>query len=130
MPTPTFSELNDASQCGQYFQDLSTVADLPTACRLTRNFRTLYPNFAKGFVIDKKVLTDLLAQNGGNISGIKFYIGFDTNSVFFTAVAVATVGINYDDFSIPTSEASSTYSILGEVRPCPIHCGKSNALNS
>lgn len=130
-----FNEINDPEQCPLYFSTLAAYPDLSTAANLTRAFRTTpnYSMYAKGFVIDIGTIRDLISQNGRNISGIKLYLGINVlgaGQSEFKAVAVATIGTNYEDFGIPLSSADPCGAILGEGRPCPIHCGPTNALNS
>lgn len=105
---------------------------LEFAAQCALNFRGSLSNYAKGFFIEKKVIEDLLAQNGGDITGIRIYMGLDntTQPVKLVAAAVATTGVNDDDFDIPENPTDPTNAIIAETRPCPIHCAKSNALNS
>jgi hypothetical protein len=127
-----FIDVVEEAQCPLYFATLAAFENLSTAASLTRAFRTApgYSAFAKGFVIDIGTVKDLINQNGGqDISGIKIYMGIE-NPTTFKAVAVATVGINYDDYGIPSSHSDPCGAILGEARPCPVSCGKNNALNS
>lgn len=130
---PTFNEVTKADQCPLYFATLAAYSDLPTAANYTRAFRNHagYSLFAKGFVIDIGTLNDLISQNGGKISGIKVYMGIDTTTSpnTFKAVAVATVGANYDDYGVPLKPSDACGVILGEGRPCPEWCGADNALN-
>lgn len=126
-----FNEVNDTAQCPLYFATLAAFSDLSTAAGLTRAFRTApgYSDYARGFVIDIGTIKDLINQNQRDISGIKIYMGIDSATQSFKAVAVATVGANYDDYNIPERISDPCGAILGEGRPCPIHCGKDNALN-
>ena len=127
-----FNEVTEQDQCPLYFATLAALPDLPTAANLTRAFRTapVYSLYARGFVIDSGTIRDLINQNRGNISGIKIYMGIDSATSTFKAVAVATVGSNYDDWGIPSNQTDPCGSILGEGRPCPVSCGNANALNS
>jgi hypothetical protein len=89
----------------------------------------MYPNYAKGFVIDIETIKELINQNPSKVTGIKLYMGLDSN-LTFKAVAVATVNAVYDDFNIPLLSTETSNAILGEARPCPYECGKDNALNN
>lgn len=105
------------------------IPNLPTAAQFALNFRTTYPQCAKGYLISKQDILDLLAQNNGNTSGIRVYCGFDTGTSAFVGVAVATMGTKNDDYNIPLNKNDPTNALLKEGRPCPIFCGTGNALN-
>lgn len=105
------------------------ISDLSMAASLTQAHRSANPGFVKGFVLDIKTIKALLAQNGSDVSGIRIYLGVDANKAN-VAVAVSTVGDNFDDFGIPSSVGEDCKSLIGEARPCPSQCGKDNALNS
>jgi hypothetical protein len=105
---------------------------LEFAAQCAQNYRGSLSNYAKSFFIEKSVIEDLLAQNGGDITGIRVYLGLDNaiQPVKLVAAAVATTGANDDDFDIPEKATDPTNAIIAETRPCPIHCPKPNALNS
>lgn len=124
-----FEEVSENSQCPVYFASLAAFTDLKAVCQLTKNFRTQFPSYAHGFVIDIGTIRDLLSQNSGNVTGIKMYMGLDRLGTF-KAVAVATINSSYDDFGIPDIATGPCNVILGEARPCPSECGKANPLNT
>ena len=127
-----FNEVLDVKHCDLYLQDLAAFLDFQTVCNATRAFRNAFgPRYAKGFLIDVDTINQLLKQNGGNISGIRVYLGLD-NSTNPIASAVATVKLppyDYADFSVPDLQTSPCTSLLGEARPCPYQCSPDNALN-
>ena len=123
-----FNEITEQDQCPVYFASLAAFTDLTEVAQLTRNYRTAHSAYAKGFVIDIGTIRDLLAQNGGNISGIKLYMGQEIIGTF-RGIAIATVGPSYDDYNIPNLVTDPCNAILGEARPCPVSCGAANALN-
>jgi hypothetical protein len=105
------------------------IPNLPSAAQFAQDFRTTYSQVPKAFLISKQDLLDLLAQNSGNTSGVRVYCGLDTSSNTFIGVAVATTGTKNDDFDIPLNRNDPTTAQLKEARPCPVFCGKSDALN-
>ena len=124
-----FSEETNQTVSPAYFAPLAEFSTFSEAALLTKAHRMAYPDFARGFVLDIKTVKALLDQNGGNISGIRIYLGMNTNKQN-VAVAVSTTGDNCDDFGIPVNLDEKCNLILGEPRPCPSQCGKDNALNS
>jgi len=121
-------ETNEAKSTAN-FSSLAEFSTLSEVAQLTKAYRKANPDKARGFVIDIKTIKALLDQNGGDISGIRIYLGVDANNES-VAVAVSTVGSEYDDFGIPLNVDEKCNSIFGEARPCPSQCGKENALNS
>jgi len=124
-----FEEVLERNQCPIYFASLAAFTDLKAVAQLTKNFRSQFSSYAHGFVIDIGTIKDLIAQDPVNVSGIKVYMGLERVGTF-KAVAVATVNSTYDDLNIPDFANQPCLAILGEARPCPSECGKSNALNT
>ena len=100
-------------------------------------YRSVHPDMARGFYISKETIASILAQSD-DIDGIRVYGGIKSSGgLVYTASIVATIpgdiAGTHDDYDIPpkgVSIAKVDEPIIGEARPCPIHCGKANELNS
>ena len=112
----------------------------------------------KGFLLTKDMITRLMSQNGGNIDGIRIYLGMEMQGNQPTALnsfAVACVknGENYNDYKMPkghqqagvdattasmgdatnttlTATSLSEEPVVEDPRPCPSECGEANDLNT
>jgi hypothetical protein len=125
-----FNEVKDFNQCELYFTGLSAFPDLSSVADLTKAYRDKFGStFAKGFLFDIETIDNLRAQNGGDISGIRVYMGLDNSTGVEIPVAVAVAVVDDDDHDIPLLKTEPTSAILAEGRPCPSQCGKDNALN-
>lgn len=86
-------------------------------------------NHIKGYFLSKENISRLLTQDGQSMSGIRIYIGIDPGGIY-RVVVVATKENDVDDYKVPTSYPAADLPLLGEARPCPEWCPKSNVLNS
>ena len=125
-----FDDVQDVSQCQTFFAGLSGFTNLSAVADATKAFRDLFSSkYANGFLFDIGTIDQLRGQNGGNIDGIRVYMGLDSSTGVITPMAVAVAVVNADDFDIPPIKTSPTAAILAEGRPCPSQCGTDNALN-
>jgi hypothetical protein len=137
--------------CGVLTAPLSTNWSLPVEqCWHYRSYiRSLPINptlMITNYVIDKAMVMTLLKKNGGNIAGIRIYIGHEIISTasgphravrlfMVPCIPSTTFTGAYDDFGIPDAGSydptASTGDALGDTRPCPEECPKSaNVLNT
>lgn len=113
----------------------------------------------KGFLITKEMIQSLMAQNGGDIDGIRIYVGLDEagdKTIKPYAVGCVKNGEKYNDWKVPRSQATAvdpslsatttsmgdatgttltslstaTDPVVEEPRPCPHECGDTNDLNT
>jgi len=125
--------------------DLKSLVPLPDAINFTRAHRSLYPNYAKGFVFDAEIIQGILQQAPEMPEKrLKIYLGAKVSSdgeLEWNAVAVLADATN-TDWMIPSNgtataaktvaAASLTTDIdpeIGGGRPCPEECGDDNDLN-
>ena len=128
---PHFNDVTNAAECELFFADLSSFTDLSSVADCTAAFRNTFGSkYAKGFLFDIATIDQLRAQNGGNVSGIRIYLGLDSSSGTTLPTAVAVAVVNNADLDIPTIKTGTTTSVLAEGRPCPAQCGPDNALNN
>jgi hypothetical protein len=124
-----FNDVTTLEECDEYLSGLSAFSDLTSVAGFTKAFRDSFgTKYAKGFLFDIATIDDLRAQNGGNLSGIRIYMGLKNSFGIATPIAVAVAVVNGDDFAIPVSSSGSTTAVLAEGRPCPSECGQDNAL--
>ena len=124
--------------------DLNNLVPLPDAINFTRAHRSLYPDYAKGFVFDAGIIQAILQQAPEMPEKrLKIYLGAKVSSgaqLEWNAVAVLADGTN-TDWMIPASgtataaKAVAAASLMdgdpqiGGGRPCPEECGDDNDLN-
>mgnify|MGYP000520628310 CR=1 FL=1 len=152
MPAETFSmfasQLNEASQCDVLFSATNTAYDknLPEAVIKIRDFRlhskmSTFPyssTHSKGHFVDKTDIDNILAQNGGKITGLKIYFAEtldEYNKLMLDIVIVGTYDdgtSKYTDFGVPSDAPvvmAANDPIIAKNRPCPDQCGKTNCFN-
>ena len=124
--------------------ELKSLVPLPDAINFTRAHRSLYPDYAKGFVFDAAVIQGILQQAPDMPEKrLKIYLGAKVSSgaqLEWNAVAVLADGTN-TDWMIPASGSAATAKAvaaasltdtdpeIGGGRPCPEECGDDNDLN-
>jgi len=107
------------------------------AIDLTKRFRDTHGstqiiegNHVKGYYLSKENISRLLSQDGQDMSGIRIYIGIDPDNIY-RVIVVATQVSDVDDYKVPQSyPTEDSLPLLGEARPCPEWCPKSNVLNT
>ena len=143
MTTLHSTDTTQKAQCPTAL-DLQTFVPLPDAVIFARAHRSLYPDYAKGFVFDAGVIQDILQQAPDlPEKRLKIYLGAKVSSgaqLEWNAIAVLADGTN-TDWMIPASSAVAATAVaassltdggdpnIGGGRPCPEECGDDNDLN-
>ena len=115
---------------------------------------------AKGFLVTREMIENLLDQNGAKMDGIRIYVGLDESTpekaIKPYAVGCVKNGMSYNDYKVPkghqsagvdatttsmsdatdttltaTSVSTETEEpVVEDPRPCPSECGEENDLNT
>lgn len=122
----------DGNNRSESFQSSARRPTLDDRANWTRRFRQKFctdKKFIKGYFLKRSEIEKLLQQKE-ELDGLKIYFGIDEQDQFRVVIVGADEKGN--DYITPlTYQAKQTgEALLAETRPCPIHCGDKNVLNT